>query len=150
MNHFAWIHNVWIRYETRIFCFVSMLRRRSRGYIVSADGLALIWCNGKADGRAKNVEINEKAPRSAWKLPVRDARQPWMACEPSWKVEHSNDHSDGSPVNASDLQLDLLQLVPILPRSVDYFRCEKVTYRYVYIPPLYYRFSLLRSLLPYV
>lgn len=80
-----------------------------------------IWCNGKADDRAKNVEINEKAPRSLSPGNYRSVTQGnlgWHADHPARKVDHSNGDSDGSPVNRSDLRLDLSQWNRFLYRHI--------------------------------
>lgn len=90
--------------------------RRSRGIYVSANGLACTYLvQQQGDGRVKNVEINGKAPRAQpgnyWS--VTQANLGWHADHLARKVDHRSDDSDGSPVNRSDLQSDLLQMVPI-------------------------------------
>lgn len=66
----------------REFGFVSVPRRRSRGIYVSADGLACTYSvQRQGDGRVKNVEINEKAPRELPGNygPVTQANLEWHA-----------------------------------------------------------------------
>lgn len=75
---------------------------------------------------------------------MTQANLEWHADHPARKVDHWNGDSDGSPVNRSDLQLDLLQPIPIPPstRSVDYFRCGKVYMdTYIYTASLLSFFS---------
>jgi len=75
----------------REYCFVSA-PRRSRAIYVSADGLACTYLvQQQGDGRVKNVEINGKTPRAAWKLPVRYTSQPWMARGPSCSKSRSSE-----------------------------------------------------------